>query len=226
MSVTILKETTRDPITLMGERAGICYGSDISDPVKNYKRGLDCIESQHGRVMEFVNVELVIEGYSSRVIREWYTHIGGGPTRLQASTRYINYKNFEYFAPESIKAKPEALEAYNGAMQKIAQSYKDMLDSGVPREDAGNILPLGLFTKIVDKRNLRSYVDMAHQRLCTRAYHEYRKLMREIMDQLRSYSDEWKTVVDMLFVPKCVYLSRCPEKNGCGFFDASRLAKS
>ena len=117
MSVTILKETTRDPITLMGERAGICYGSDISDSVKNYKRGLDCIESQHGRVMEFVNVELVIEGYSSRVIREWYTHIGGGPTRLQASTRYINYKNFEYFAPESIKAKPEALEAYNGAMQ-------------------------------------------------------------------------------------------------------------
>ncbi len=219
MPVTILNETTKNPITLIGERAGICYGSDITNLEKNYKRGLDCIESQHGRVMEFVNVELVIEGYSSRVIREWYTHIGGAPTRLQASTRYINYKNFEFFAPDSIKNNEKALAAYNDAMTKIAESYKTMLDLGVPREDAGNVLPLGLFTKIVDKRNLRSYVDMAHQRLCTRAYHEYRKLMHDIMDQLRNYSDEWKTVVDMLFVPKCVYLNRCPEKNGCGFFN-------
>lgn len=219
MSVTILEETTKNPITLMGARAGICYGSDIADAEKNYKRGLDCIESQHGRVMEFVNVEIVIEGYSSRVIREWYTHIGGAPTRLQASTRYINYKNFEFFAPESIKNNKEALEAYNNAMLAISQSYKTMLDAGISREDAGNVLPLGLFTKIVDKRNLRSYVDMAHQRLCTRAYHEYRKLMHDIMDQLRNYSDEWKTIVDMLFVPKCVYLNHCPEKKSCGFFE-------
>ena len=218
MPVTILNETTKNPITLMGERAGICYGSDITSPEKNYKRGLDCMESQHGRVMEFVNVELVIEGYSSRVIREWYTHIGGAPTRLQASTRYINYKNFESFTPESIKNNKDALDAYNAAMTSISNAYKIMVDAGVPREDAGNILPLGLFTKIVDKRNLRSYVDMAHQRLCTRAYHEYRKLMHDIMEQLRNYSDEWKTVVDRLFVPKCVYLNRCPEKHGCGFF--------
>ena len=51
-TVTIIKETTKNPITLMGERAGICWGSDLSDQEKNYKRGLDCIISGHGRVME------------------------------------------------------------------------------------------------------------------------------------------------------------------------------
>ena len=38
--ITILKETTRTPITLMGERAGVCWGADISKEEKNYKRGL------------------------------------------------------------------------------------------------------------------------------------------------------------------------------------------
>ena len=48
-TITILKETTKNPITLMGERAGICWGADISNAEKNYQRGLDCIKSGHGR---------------------------------------------------------------------------------------------------------------------------------------------------------------------------------
>lgn len=106
-TVTILQETTKNPITLMGERAGICWGADISDAEKNYKRGLNCIQSGHGRVEEFVNLEMILDGYSARVIREWYTHIGGAPTRLQASTRYIDYsrKGFGYIIPKSIKEK-------------------------------------------------------------------------------------------------------------------------
>ena len=107
--ITILEETTKNPITLMGARAGVCWGADIADNEKNYNRGLDCIKSGHGRVMEYVNVEMVIDGYSARVIREWYTHIGGAPTRLQASTRYINYKTFDIVVPPSVaKAGREA----------------------------------------------------------------------------------------------------------------------
>ena len=93
-TVTILEETTKNPISLMGQRAGVCWGADVSNQDKNYKRGLDCMKSGHGRVLEYVNVEMIIDGYSARVIREWYTHIGGAPTRLQASTRYINYNDF------------------------------------------------------------------------------------------------------------------------------------
>lgn len=62
-TITILSETTKNPIILMGERAGICWGSDISNPQNNYKRGLECIQSGHGRMAEFVNVEMVIDGY-------------------------------------------------------------------------------------------------------------------------------------------------------------------
>ena len=58
--VIILPETTKNPITLIGERAGYCWGGDVSNPKKNYKRGLDCIKSNHGRAFEFVNIETVI----------------------------------------------------------------------------------------------------------------------------------------------------------------------
>lgn len=76
-NVIILQETVEKPITLMGQRAGICWESDILNAEKNYKRGLSCLEAEHGRVLEYVNVEMILEGYSARVIREWYTHIGG-----------------------------------------------------------------------------------------------------------------------------------------------------
>ena len=85
--ITILPETTKNPISLIGERAGVCWNADTSDREKNYKRGMDCILANHGRTLEFVNVEMIIDGYSAKVIREFYTHIGSLPSRLQASTR-------------------------------------------------------------------------------------------------------------------------------------------
>ena len=113
-TITILPETTKNPITLMGQRAGVCWGGNVEDPEKNYKRGMDCIISGHGRVMEYVNVEMIIAGYSARVEREWYTHIGGSPTRLQSSTRYINYagRGFELVMQLIVTETKEKLKRY------------------------------------------------------------------------------------------------------------------
>lgn len=215
--ITILNETPKNPITLMGERAGVCWGADITDGEKNYKRGLDCIRSGHHRVMEYVNVEMIIDGYSARVIREWYTHIGGAPTRLQASTRYINYKDFSYTVPPAIAGNAEAEKIYRDTMECIAKSCSALeTECGIPREDAAMLLPLGMSTRIVDKRNVRNLIEMSHQRLCTRAYWEYRRLMQEIMEALSAYSEEWKYMVSQFFVPKCEVAGYCTEKKSCG----------
>lgn len=217
-TVTILPETTRYPISLIGQRAGVCWGADIEDADKNYKRGMDCILSNHGRTLEYVNIEMVIDGYSARVIREYYTHIGGSPTRLQASTRYIDYNNFDYVVPKSIKNNKDndAWSTYFSTMNCIRDACEKLNCIGVPREDISMLLPLGMTTKIVDKRNLRNLVDMSHQRMCTRAYWEYRQLFNDICDALREYSDEWNKIVDYLFVPKCELFGYCTEKKPCG----------
>lgn len=213
--ITILPETTTDPISLIGRRAGICQGRDITDKDKNYKRGLECIKSNHGRAFEFVNVESIIEGYSARVIREWYTHIGGSPTRLQSSTRYVNYDNFEYIIPKTVQTE-EQKTWYNNAIDTISQTLKNLEESGVKREDAAMLLPLGMATKIVDKRNVRNVISMAEQRMCSRAYWEYRELFNEYIKQLKLYSEEWATLIPMVMQPKCETLGYCPEKYSCG----------
>lgn len=213
--ITILPETTKDPISLMGRRAGFCYGGDVTNAEKNYKRGLDCIKSNHGRVLEFVNIEAILDGYSARVIREWYTHIGGSPTRLQSSTRYINYANFEYIIPDTLKTE-EQRKQYVDVMEYISKTAQNLEKSGVPREDSALILPLGMTTVIVDKRNARNVMDMSRQRMCSRAYWEYRQMFNDYIDELANYSEEWATLIPMIMKPKCEVLGYCPEKFSCG----------
>ena len=220
--ITIQEETTKNPITLIGKEAGICYGSDISNSEKNYKRGINNLKSGHGRTMEFPQIFLTIDGYSARVIRELYTHIGGAPTRLQASTRYINYGDFEYIIPPSIQSNPFATEEYKYVMNIIQDAFVNLQERGIPKEDIANILPLGMTTTIVLRTNLRNLIDMSHQRLCARAYWEFRQLMKDIMKALSEYSEEWNYIVKNYFKSKCELFGYCNEHDSCGKFSSKK----
>lgn len=217
-SIIILPETTKKPITLIGKRAGICWGADITDDEKNYKRGLKCLESNHGRTIEFVNIEAVFSDWSSRVIREWYTHIGGAPTRLQASTRYIDYHNkgLPCVVPDKIQNNPEALKYYKDAIKNITYTASTLEHKfNISKEDIAMLFPLGMCTTIVDKRNLRNVIEMAHQRTCSRAYWEYRRLFKKYAEELKKIDDEWAYIVDNYFVSKCEVLGYCTEEHSC-----------
>lgn len=228
MGRVIIQEnyTTKQPITMIGTEAGICWGADTSDEKKNYRRGIECLENEHGRTFEFPDIYMVLDGYSARVIREWYTHIGGAPTRLQASTRYINYQDgFPYVTPPSIKSNVTALRIYDQMMGDIAVSLKALEGLGIPREDSALGLPLGMETKMVDKRNLRNLIDMSHQRMCTRAYHEYRELFNDIRMALSAYSEEWEYIVAHYLMPKCMYMGFCKEKYTCGMMPRREMTE-
>ena len=214
--VTILDSTTKEPLNLIGQMAGCCWGANTEEWDKNYRRGLDCINSNHGRTWEFVEVYMVLDHYSARVIREFYTHIGGAPTRLQESTRYVDCSDFNYILPPRIAQNITAQNKYHETMQTIAHAIQTLEDLGIPREDSAMLLPLGMETKIVVRMNLRTLVEMSHQRLCTRAYWEFRKLMKDIMNSLSLYSAQWEDLVAKLFVPKCEYEGFCREKYCCG----------
>lgn len=215
--VTIQPYTTKNPIQMIGYEAGVCWGADVSNKERNYKRGIDCLESEHGRTFEFPDVYATIEGYSARVIREWYTHIGCLPTRLQASTRYIDYESgFNYITPKSIDDKKEALFLYQNLMEQIQQTAKALEELGIPREDSAMVLPLAMGTDMVDKRNLRNLIDMSGQRMCSRAYHEYRKMFDDYCKALSEYSEEWSYIVSHYFMPKCEKVGYCKEKKSCG----------
>lgn len=216
--VTILEETEKHPITLIGKMAGACWGANTEDDEKNRRRGWECINAQHGRTWEYPDVYMVLDHWSARVMREFYTHIGGAPTRLQESTRYVDCSDFKYITPPKIENSeyPKARAIYHDAMAAIQYSITALEELGIPREDSAMLLPLGMETKVVVKMNLRTLAAMAQQRLCSRAYWEYRNLMKTIKEALADYSVEWEELVCKLFIPKCEAVGYCTEKYSCG----------
>lgn len=216
--VTIQEMTCKNPISLIGYEAGICWGAAVGDQEKDKARGLDCLKCNHGRTLEFPQIYITIDGYSARMVRELYTHIGGAPTRLQASTRYIKYGNFEYIVPPSIERNRTAKDEYESLMFQISEAFKNLELMDIPNEDIANILPLGMQTKMVLRTNLRQLLEMAEQRLCSRAYWEFRVFMRELINKLKEYSSEWEELLNEFCKCKCEILGYCPERYSCGRF--------
>jgi len=200
---------TKKPLTLMGEAASRCWNSKPSPRI-----GIKCIENGHGRVLEYPDVIVEISGYSARVIRELYTHIVG-TSRLQQSTRYVDVSNFDYYTPDTIKNNPKAKEIYDNTMQSIMKAYRQLRELQIPKEDCANLLPIGSHTKMVLKINARAILHMAEVRLCNRAYKEYRKLMRELLDTIAKLDDEWTKIISYA-KPKCEVMGYCTEKYSCG----------
>ena len=221
MPITIIS-VTENPLQLIGESAGICWNAPVDDPQKNILRAISCIEADHGRVLEYPDITIVIDGKSARAFRELYTHIGGGPTRLQSSTRYVDESNFKYYTPPSCQ-KDGVREVYEKGMKQVAEFYGELIELGVPREDAANALPLGMDSKVVWTINLRSLVNFMNKRLCSRALLEIRQFANELRSMLMGRNVEWMWICENLFVPSCErykFLNKkmcfCIEKKGCG----------
>lgn len=204
-----------NPITHCGKVAGLCWGANTDNDEQNFKRGLECIKNNHGRVMEYTDITIEISEYSARVIRELYTHIVG-TSRLQESTRYVDCSDLGYYIPPSIKVNSTAKELYEECIANIMKTYSELLDLGVKKEDVANLLPLGSHTKVILKINLRALINLSHLRLCNRAYIEFRQLMLELIKVLTPISNEWELLCKQMFVPKCVNMGYCNERYSCG----------
>lgn len=215
--VIIHPQTTDEPISFIGEMAGICYGTDTENEEKNYKRGLDCIKNNHGRALEFPKIYMILDKWSAKAIREYYTHIID-TTRLQASTRYIEYGDFNYIVPPRIEEKAEAKVIYENTIGVIKTAIKELEALGIPKEDSSNLLPLCYETKVVCVIGLRELIAMSRVRECSRAYWEFRDLFKNIKEALSIYSGQWNTLVNELdiFHPKCKEYGYCEEKFSCG----------
>lgn len=208
---------TKNPLTLIGTCAKECWNSN---PKNLANTANECIESAHGRVLEFADVTVVIDGYSARAVRELYTHVIG-TTRLQSSTRYIKYGEFDYFTPPSIPMNGNEDALYHTVMKDISEGYKKLLDAGIPKEDVANILPLGMVSKVVLKINARAILHLAEMRLCARAYHEIRDLARELISAVTGLDEEWARIMGFAKV-RCEVNGYCPEKNSCGRFKTQK----
>lgn len=183
MKVTLIQQTEK-PIETIAKIASICYDSDPKDSLKLVKH---LYKNGHHSVFEHVYFTFKIEGISRACSHQLVRHRQASFT--QRSQRYCNEDQFDYVTPASVCD-------YSYVMEEIAQAYKDLVEIGIPKEDARFLLPNACETELYMSCNLRELMHIANERLCSRAQWEIRELVRQMIElvdpQLR-----------FMLVPKC-----------------------
>jgi thymidylate synthase (FAD) len=108
-------------------------------------------------------------------------------------------------------------------MKSSAHYYRLLIEEGMSKEDAANLLPLGMTTKVVMKTNLRMIENLMNQRLCNRAYKEMRNFADILRVGLSTESEEWRQIVLNMFVPKCKKVGYCTETKCCGLSEKKEI---
>lgn len=70
----------------------------------------------------------------------------------QQSQRYVNAENFEYIIPDEIN-KSSFGEKYNKIVNQTHELYQEMVNNGIPKEDARYILPNATSTQLIVSMN-------------------------------------------------------------------------
>ena len=103
----------------------------------------------------------------------------------QQSQRYLNYKRPSYMVPGSLPdAPPRCVTASRLEMDDSLAFYGEMLEAGIPGEDARFVMPNATRTNLIMTANLRALIHMSGLRLCTMAQWEIRRLFQLIRHEV------------------------------------------
>ncbi|WP_340099097.1 FAD-dependent thymidylate synthase [Salinibaculum salinum] len=81
----------------------------------------------------------------------------------------------------------EREEIFKDAIENAVESYQDLLDLGMPPEDARFVLPIGTKVNIVMSMNARMLMHVADMRAAADAQWEIRQMTEDILD----IAEEW-----------------------------------
>ena len=190
MKVTLISSTFM-PAYLCGQAAAVCTDS------KNYYNALiHAIESGHTSVLEHAVFTFQIEGISRAALAQLTRHrIASFDVQSQRYVK-INPEN-SLVIPESFQNLDDGLKcAALSCMELCMKVYNDLIDEGVPVEDARYVTPQAVPTKLIMTMNARELLHFFSLRTCNRAQWE----IRELVIQMRNLVDE---NLRWMLVPKC-----------------------
>ena len=178
------------------------------DPAKQRKLIQGVIESGHGSTIEHIVFTFGISGVSRTLSHQLVRH-RAGVAFDQQSQRYVSYKKgASTMLPATIAAAdPELRERYDEQVAGALELYSEMLEAGIPSEDARFVFPNATRTNLVMTTNLRALIHMSGLRLCTMAQWEIRRLFQLIRHEIFDVSP----FLGGFLAPKCVALGYCDE---------------
>ena len=190
MRVSLLAHTP-EPERTAAAAARLCYSdADISqlleiDGEKQEELLRKIIRLGHHSVLEHVSLTFGIEGISRACSHQLVRHRLASYS--QQSQRYVKAdKRFAAVVPPSIAGRPELKERFEALLVAMHGFYGELLEAGVPAEDARFVLPNAAETKIVVTMNGRELRHFFALRCCRRAQWEIRALAKEMLRLARA----------------------------------------
>ena len=170
------------------------------------------ISSGHFSPLEHASFTFAIEGISRVTSHQLVRHRMASYT--QQSQRYVSLKEVNYITPTTISAKPEWEAKYNEMVHAAHRLYQEMLDAGIPAEDARYVLPNATETRLVMTMNARELIHVCSLRLCLKAQWEIIELFEKIKAEVEKVAPR----IGAELKPKCYNLGYCDEAESCGIF--------
>jgi thymidylate synthase (FAD) len=165
------------------------------------------IESGHGSTIEHIVFTFAVSGVTRTLSHQLVRH-RAGLAFDQQSQRYLDYKRPTYMVPGTIADAPDGLrDRYEALLDGSLGFYSDLLEAGVPGEDARFVMPNATRTNLVMTTNLRALIHMSGLRLCTMAQWEIRRLFQLIRHEVFQVSP----FLGAFLAPKCVPMGYCDE---------------
>ena len=179
------------------------------DPARQRKLIQGVVESGHGSTIEHVVFTFGIAGVSRTLSHQLVRH-RAGVAFDQQSQRYVKFKGASTMLPGSLADADPALRArYEEHVDGALELYGELLEAGIPGEDARFVFPNATRTNLVMTTNLRALIHMSGLRLCTMAQWEIRRLFQLIRHEIFAVSP----FLGSFLAPKCVPLGYCDEMN-------------
>ncbi|MRR55978.1 MAG: FAD-dependent thymidylate synthase [Deltaproteobacteria bacterium] len=211
MLVTLVQHTP-DPEQAVALAARLCYSpvsiGDLRERISggDMRSFLEKILSLgHHSVLEHASFTFGIEGISRVTTHQLVRHRIASFS--QQSQRYVSHKEiFDVVLPPSIAADPELSGKFSALIGEIHHFYGEMVEKGIPAEDARYILPNAAETKILVTMNARELFHFFRLRCCERAQWEIRAMAVEMLKLV-------KDVAPVIFEkagPSCL-AGPCPE---------------
>jgi thymidylate synthase (FAD) len=215
MNIELLSYTP-EPEKVVALAARLCYSpSSITElrqklDSSSIESFLDKIMSLgHHSVLEHATFTFGIEGISRVTSHQLVRH------RLasfsQQSQRYVSHKDeFTSIMPDTIADNVEARQIFAFMSETVHKAYAQLVDMGIPPEDARYILPNATETKIVMSMNARELLHFFALRCCQRAQWEIREMAVEMLRLVKKIAP----AIFRAAGPGCVK-GPCPEGTFC-----------
>lgn len=185
-NVTLIEHTPNPELTV-ALAARLCYSpSSINDlraklEASDIEVFLEKIMSLgHHSVLEHASFTFGIEGISRVTTHQLVRHRIASFS--QQSQRYVSHKeDFTSIMPDTIAQNPDAREIFAFMSETVHKAYTQLIEIGIPAEDARYILPNATETKIIMTMNARELLHFFSLRCCQRAQWEIRQMSIEML---------------------------------------------